>query len=102
MGHAVESGSQQVGAVTVPQSLQESCFPHTIAVSPLSIISPGLGRRGKETPAEYTTFSPEPWPSLLFELISAIFRGTVGWDTGLHKDSGLHGTVVLSCLMKEG
>lgn len=45
-GGVVESGSQQVGAVTAPRSPQESCFLLTVAVFSSSVISRGRGRRG--------------------------------------------------------
>uniref|UniRef100_A0A671EN59 Microtubule-associated protein n=1 Tax=Rhinolophus ferrumequinum TaxID=59479 RepID=A0A671EN59_RHIFE len=89
-GCAVESGSQQVGAVTAPRSPQESCFLLTVAVSHrLSLV---VGEAGEaETPAGDSLLL-RPWPALRFELISAICRGIVGWGAGHHRVGDLHGT----------
>lgn len=54
-GRGVESGPQKVGAVTTPQSLQESCVPHSIVHHrPPSV----RGEAGEmEIPAGDRTFS---------------------------------------------
>ena len=91
-GCLVDSGSPQVGAVTAPQSLQSHVstipllFPHHRQ-------SRARQERGRDPSWRQSLFR-EPWPSLLSELISAIFGGTVGWGTGPPKAGGPHGTVV--------